>query len=327
MGIALKGIEVFTSGKHTDSSGRVWSYTDSDLERIARLYNTQTIHEAPAVKGHPKSDDPAYGWLDRGTVRVDKSRGRGRARLLADFRDVDPGFEKDLRARRFKKRSISLYPSGLIRHVGWLGAMPPSVKGMSDDGLPGAFSEIEDSYASFDFAEAVDTTNNDEGPKMTDEQLAAILEALKPIGEGVAKLLETKEPAKEEEKKEETPAADAGASEQFSELEKLRDEKRELEVKVRRQEFSDRLNQADLRGRISKGARDGILDTLELVYTSGAGQEFSEGTSPVDKLLETLKALPARPVDFSEIATSDKVGDVETDPAVALGRSIGSALK
>jgi hypothetical protein len=32
----------------------------------------------------------------------------------------------------FKKRSVSLYPDMTLRHVGFLGAVPPSIKGLAD---------------------------------------------------------------------------------------------------------------------------------------------------------------------------------------------------
>ena len=124
MGKTLKGwVEIFRAGKHTDSSGRVVEFSLADLDKTVRLYKPDQ-HEAPVVVGHPKDNAPAYGWVRKlkrdGTV------------LLAMFKQLAPEFEEMAIVGRFKKRSISLYPNGSLRHVGFLGAQPPAVKGLKD---------------------------------------------------------------------------------------------------------------------------------------------------------------------------------------------------
>lgn len=62
-------IEIFKEGTHTDSSGQSESYTAETLEKIAMLYNEKVdeslAFQAPIVKGHPKANEPAYGWVER----------------------------------------------------------------------------------------------------------------------------------------------------------------------------------------------------------------------------------------------------------------------
>lgn len=119
-------IEVFKTGKHTDSSGHSTEYTTDDIEQIATIYNNSVQKDgsnaAPIVKGHPKSDDPAFGWVERLKVNGEK--------LLAKIKDIVPQFAEEVKAGRFKKISIALYPGNLLRHVGFLGAMAPAVKGL-----------------------------------------------------------------------------------------------------------------------------------------------------------------------------------------------------
>lgn len=130
-------IEVFKAGEQTDSAGntRVWS--EADLAEIAQKYNKQSQHEAPVTVGHPKDNSPAYGWVDELKAVGDT--------LYAKFRDVEEQFKKMVNDKRFPKRSIALYDDGLLRHIGFLGAVPPAIKGMPDAQFSGSniFSEYE----------------------------------------------------------------------------------------------------------------------------------------------------------------------------------------
>jgi len=114
-------IEIFKIGTHTDSAGKTREWTDKDLEEIASLYNPE-INEAPIVIGHPDHDSPAYGWVE--SLKVDGGK------LLAKVKDVAEEFKDWVRRGLYKKVSIALYPDLGLRHVGFLGATPPAVKGL-----------------------------------------------------------------------------------------------------------------------------------------------------------------------------------------------------
>lgn len=116
-------VEIFRTGTHTDSRGRKMKWNERDLDRIVSTYDPKK-REAPIVVGHPKSNAPAWGWVAR-------LRRRGQV-LEARFRQVAPAFVRAVREGRYKKRSVSLYPDGTLRHVGWLGGVPPAVEGMAD---------------------------------------------------------------------------------------------------------------------------------------------------------------------------------------------------
>lgn len=134
----------FRTGTHTAMDGTVHEYTVADLDRIVERYNGQDAHEAPLVVGHPQDNDPAYGWVEKLTRRGED--------LVVIARDLHPPFAEAVNAGRYKKRSISLYGDGLLRHVGFLGAKPPAVKGMPD---LAAFAFSDDAGAlSFEFAAA-----------------------------------------------------------------------------------------------------------------------------------------------------------------------------
>jgi len=116
-------IEIFRTGTHTNSNGDEKSWTEKDLDSIVSKYNPQE-HEAPIVIGHPKDNAPAYGWVEglerKGSV------------LYAKIKDLVPEFVDIMKKGLYKKRSISLYPDMTLRHVGFLGATPPAIKGLAD---------------------------------------------------------------------------------------------------------------------------------------------------------------------------------------------------
>ena len=133
-------VDVFRAGDY----GEKGNYSESDVQQMAVNYDPLK-HEAPAVIGHPKMDAPAYGW-------VDKVRSVGPV-LQAQFRQVVPAFAEMVENGQFKKRSASFYemPDGSfsLRHVGFLGAQPPVVKGLADI----AFSEEDKQAIYIDFSE------------------------------------------------------------------------------------------------------------------------------------------------------------------------------
>ena len=114
-------IEIFKAGTHTDSSGNTREWTDKDLQEIASLYDPAN-HEAPIVIGHPDTDSPAYGW-------VESLKAEG-GKLLAKLKDVAPEFKDRFKRGLYKQVSIALYPDLGLRHIGFLGATPPAVKGL-----------------------------------------------------------------------------------------------------------------------------------------------------------------------------------------------------
>lgn len=126
-GKLLADVEILRTGAHTAGNGLKITLTTEDLDRIAGSY-APDFHEAPVVIGHPKDDEPAYGWV--------KSLSRRGDRLLGVL-DLAREFVVVLQKGLFKKRSVSLYPDldgkGLyLRHVGFLGAVPPAIKALAD---------------------------------------------------------------------------------------------------------------------------------------------------------------------------------------------------
>ena len=139
----MKKIHIFSSGRHTASNGNELEFSDRDLAVSAAVYNPKK-HAAPIVIGHPQNNLPAYGWIQN----VEFANGK----YLAEPERVDANFEETVKDGRFKKVSASFYPPEhpqnpypgvfYLRHVGFLGAQPPAVKGLKP---------VE--FAAFDFVE------------------------------------------------------------------------------------------------------------------------------------------------------------------------------
>lgn len=153
-----KWIEVFRAGDYGDKG----SYSEADLDKMVRNFQPSQ-HEPPLTIGHPEHDAPAWGW-----VQALKRLGNT---LFAKFKDVQPQFEELFRSGQFRKRSISLYttPDGpMLRHVGFLGAMPPEVKGLADVKFrEGQFQAIE----------------FDEESEMENEELKGLRKAIRKLTE------------------------------------------------------------------------------------------------------------------------------------------------
>jgi len=138
----MKRIPIFRPGKHTPTSGAALDFSESMLREAVLAYDP-ALHEAPIVVGHPKDNGPAYGWVK--SLDFDEKTGE----IVAIPDQVDADFAELVQAGRFKKRSASWYlpdspanpkPGSLyLRHVGFLGAQPPALKGLK----PVEFSEAE----------------------------------------------------------------------------------------------------------------------------------------------------------------------------------------
>lgn len=142
----MQRIHIFKPGKHTSAGGTSLEFQESDLQAAVNAYDP-AIHEAPIVVGHPKDNGPAYGWV--GSLEYD-DKG-----VHALPRQVQEDFQEQVQAGRYKKVSASFYlpdapgnpaPGNLyLRHVGFLGAAPPAIKGLE----PVQFSEDEDGVVEF----------------------------------------------------------------------------------------------------------------------------------------------------------------------------------
>ncbi len=130
---AHKPLHIFKPGQWTTLGGETIAFSEADLQAIAQAYDPKKS-KAPLVVGHPKTDDPAKGW----TVSLSASE-RG---LFAAADKVDPAFAESVRSGAYGTVSAKFYrpedPNNpvpgvwYLRHIGFLGAHPPGVKGLDD---------------------------------------------------------------------------------------------------------------------------------------------------------------------------------------------------
>lgn len=147
----MKPFAIFRSGSHTTAKGQALTFAETDLADIVAGYDP-ALHEAPIVVGHPKQNGPAFGWVKSLTVRD--------GTLYADAKQVDVNFSEMVKAGHFKKVSAALYsPTQAgnptpgkyhLRHVGFLGAEPPAIKGLPPIEFSG---EDADTIVEIEFSE------------------------------------------------------------------------------------------------------------------------------------------------------------------------------
>jgi hypothetical protein len=151
-------MHIFKPGRQTTAAGDALEFSDADLKATAAAYDPAK-HEAPITVGHPRNDLPAYGWI--GALKAAPGG------LYAQRRQVEPQFAELVRTGRLKKVSAAFYAPDsprnpvpgvyYLRHVAFLGAEPPAVKGLepvefADGGQDVlTFAEVEFSDPAFSY--------------------------------------------------------------------------------------------------------------------------------------------------------------------------------
>jgi hypothetical protein len=160
-----KPLHIFKPGRHTAMSGATLEFSDADLRWTASVYDPAKF-EAPLVVGHPTLNAPAYGWVAR--------LGVGPHGLEAHPHQVDAEFAELVSEGRYKKISASFFLPGApgnpvpgvyyLRHVGFLGAAAPAVKGLRAPEFAADESGIE----------TIEFSNQEESAIVTPEEKAAL---------------------------------------------------------------------------------------------------------------------------------------------------------
>ena len=316
-----KQFEIFRAGTHTDNNGRKVTITEADLAEAAAAYHPG-LHEAPVVVGHPTTDAPAYGWV--GGLKAEGGS------LLADFAQMDEGFATLVRDGRYKKVSASFYtpdsPANPVpgkwslRHVGFLGAHPPGVKGLraiefseAEEGVV-EFSEAAHGYAAMlfrnirefiiskfglDDADQVIPNWQIEGIAETAQSTAAFAEPLTPTHDN---------PKQEDDMSDNAHAAELAAA-------KAAQEKAEAEA-------------AQAKAELKKLQDEQEKDLRDAAHKTNA--DFAEGLVKAGRLKPADKDLVVQALDFAEFpqhTTADfGEGEGKKPLAEALRDFLGAVL-
>jgi len=282
--------------------------TPEELKLIAAGYNPAE-HEAPVVIGHPGDDAPSYAWVEELKAEGDT--------LLGRYRDVEPNFAQMVNDRRFPKRSAAFYPEALsptgelyLRHVGYLGAVPPAVKGLPDHTFLSGNEPIVYEFAGEELDRAkekenkTDPTEKHQGAETPPEQ-GGIMDDLQKQKELLAaeetarkdaekKLADVKKDAEEAKKKLEAKEA---------ELENIASERR-------KDEHTRFVEYLCKEGKLTPAHKKaGVVEFMEALDRDEA-LTFAEGEGKVSRLDWFKKFLGALPVqvEFREKAPQSTDG-------------------
>ncbi|MBC7215681.1 MAG: peptidase [Burkholderiaceae bacterium] len=352
-----KELHIFRVGRHTAMGGQTISFAESDLQATVAAYDPAK-HEAPLVIGHPRHDLPAYGWVQ--SLRYADGNGKDGGGLYALPAQVNPDFADMLAAGAFKKISASFYgptaPNNpvpgvyYLRHVGFLGAQPPAVKGLRNP----QFGDDEAGVLTMEFGEWDDVTNaslwrslrdwiigkfgQDEADRVVPSFQVQSLEASAQT-ELVRDQLEQQAAAQDAQATQDLQPLQASFSQPSTiheeptvteeEAARLRADNERLSAELA-QAKADRLHADNVafcdelvaQGRMLPAARDVLVATLDYLAAQDAPVEFGEGDAKAPLLTALKTALQAQPamVQFGEHATRDAVA-----PEVAMGAAADGA--
>ncbi|MFW9287097.1 peptidase [Glaesserella parasuis] len=328
-------IEIFKAGTRKDANGTEVTITVADLKQAVESYNVG-FHEAPAVIGHPEHNHPAYAWVKRLELEGDI--------LKAELDQIDPEFAEMVDKGRFKKVSASFYLANspnnpkqgslYLRHVGFLGAMPPAVKGLRNP----VFAEGEEGVVDFsDWTEAtlwrrlrdwiIGKHGQEEADKALPDYLVSSIQE-DAVREDMKRIYEAPEPnpifnepkkPKGERQMSMTPEEIAAMQAENAQLkaEKAQAEAEKVAEKLEatKEDNASFCENLVTQGKLAPVAKDAALALLNCSATMASGQvvNFNEGES-IHSL--TKKFLEAQPqiVQFGEVATKEKAA--ETEPNV-----------
>lgn len=299
----MSWIDLFKVGTHTDSSGSSRQWSESDLKAIVDKYNNQSAenkHRAPAIAGqhHENENLAAYGWV--------KQLKYENGHLWGEFTELEPEFVKMVNNGRFGTVSIALYPNQVLRHVAFLGAVPPALKGLKTP----KFSEATGTLLTYQIKKQIKQFSESKSMDI-DEFIKALVDAVKATdGDEVA----TNIRAKAEElkgnfnKPSEAPKPEESKP-SFSETPEGKRIK-ELEMKLYNQENSTFFSEMLKSGRLLPKQLPALETILNGTFNDSRKLQFSEGKSLSigDAVKEFVRSLPENYSLFSETATENRVG-------------------
>lgn len=302
MAAAKKLLEIFRPGIFKSVEGQNISFSDADVAATVAAYDIAK-HKAPLVIGHPKMDDPAYGHA------VSLSLGRNNV-VLAEPANVDPAFADAVNNERYDSISASFWsPTNprnpvpgvwYVRHIGFLGAVPPAVPGLKQP----SFADADDSdLITINFADSQEPIMGtptqaelDKQKQKLDEDQASFADKQKDF--------EAREKALAAKEKEIADAADKARSDEIS-------------------SFAEGLVKS---GKLLPGEKAGLVAVLtgiaadhSVSFADGEGKTVSQDAGEV--LRGFLNNLPPR-VDFAEHSAAEHEEQVDASFAAPNGYTV-----
>jgi hypothetical protein len=292
-------IDIFKAGKQISSNGNVKNWTEEELDQIiSNFKETQQEDVVPIVLGHPKTDDPAYGWVSD-LRRVNDV-------LQARFRDVVKEFEKAVKAKKWPNRSIRVYRTSNgwhLGHVGFLGAVLPAVKGLKKINFV-----QNDEYEDYNMSEPEVPKSNQDDKKQDNGALLQLIEQR--FGEFSNRLATLESDNK--------PIIVEGLSELKqlkSDFEQERKKRLESEFKVDLARFSDILNAEQLDGLADFMYALSVVDKTDFSYNEGGEEKQTNLLEYFRHFLSLFRNTPD--YLFSEINKSAELTEENNNPYIS----------
>lgn len=304
-------------------SGQSLEFGEADLAATVAAYDPAK-HQAPLVVGHPKHDDPAYGWVSSLSIK-------GGA-IEASPDQVDSAFAEMVSAGRFKNVSASFYAPDApanpvpgvyyLRHVGFLGAQPPAVKGLRTpsfaDGETGIveFAEWDDVNNASLWRSLRDWMLSKFGSADADEAVPSYL--VQSVEHGALDELrgidntQTSTPAFAEDTPTMTATEIAALQAENTRLKADADALRRSQAELRRTALHTEnvafAEQLGSEGRLAAAHQPVIVAALDALASGDKPVEFGEGAAakPLATALRELLAVLPQSVEFSEVATGHR---------------------
>ena len=270
---------------------------------------------------------------------------------MASFKQVVPEFAQAVNDGKYKTRSISVYPDGTIRHLGFLGAKSPAIKGLANfqfeeseeaevydfselndykfDVTASIFQKIRDFFIekfNLETADKIITTYNIESLKelenKTPEEVNQFCDSL------------TEQDGKEQI----LPNEENNGIQNFEEelqkrneiIENLRKEKAALEESSRKAKYLDFAEQSVKDGNITPAQKDLVVDFMEAAYQADIAdnQDFSEAdentvSNKFKKFVKGLKQIDYKKINNEQI---DETNTINFSDAEELSERISQTV-
>ena len=278
--------DVFRCGTHLDHSGKWRTFSEADIDKAIASYQSDS---APIVVGHPTLNAPAFGWIQQFRRQGPTLQARC-SRVADEFADL-------VKRGLYKNRSISFNSDGTFRHVGFLGAAAPAVKGLEDI----QFAD-KGEFITMDTAETVQTEQAAAQEQAEEVQVEPEAEAK--TAESEAEMQSSRADAAQKAEPEVSLSDLESQQKQFQEtVKKLESHIKSLEnalnveqEKNRKAEFAAYADELIREGRLNPVAKTPLVCTMEGLFAS----DQANFAAPENSVLNSFKsflniALPRNP--------------------------------
>lgn len=291
--------DVFRCGTHLDHSGKWRTFTEADIDKAIANYQSDS---APIVVGHPTLNAPAFGWIQQFRRQGPTLQARA-SRVADEFADL-------VKRGLYKNRSISFNSDGTFRHVGFLGAAAPAVKGLEDI----QFAD-KGEFITMDTAEPVQTEQA--AAQEHTEEVQVEPKAEGQAAENKAEVQSSRADAAPKSEPEVSLSDLESQQKQFqdtvkaleSRIKVLENDLNAAQEKNRQAEFAAYADELIREGRLNPVAKAPLLNTMEGMFAS----DQANFAAPENSVLNSFKsflnvALPRNAALYADFAASSGKG-------------------